>query len=96
MMLFMYKMLQMLLKRLQQTRPTKELRRDVQAGSQYAGRGNSARYAHGLGQRPGSGTRSRPTSAYTAVQHYPCTSRPATAFPSRPDDDDILTWQHDF
>jgi len=93
-------LLQMLLKRLQQTRPSKELRRDVLAGSQSAGRNGSSRPLSAgrarvssatAGQRPG-GARSRPTSA---VQRYPCTSRPATAFPSRPDDDDIVTWQPD-
>jgi len=101
---FLYRcmLLQMLLRRLQQTRPTKELRRDVLIGSLSADRGSSARplsagRAHVAStssrQRPRSGTRPRPTSACTAAEHYPYTSRPATAFPSQPDDYDILTWQ---
>jgi len=92
----------MMLKRLQQTRPSKELCRDVVGGPQAAGRDHPARplsagYARASrpssGYRPGSTMRSRPTSA--ASRHYSCTSRPATAFQSRPDDDDILTWQPD-
>ena len=94
----------MLLRRLQQTRPTKELRRDVLIGSQSAGQGGSTRPSSAgrvrassalPGQRPGSGRQARPASACTAVQRYPCTSRPATAVPTRPDDDDVLTWQPD-
>lgn len=91
---------QMLLKRLQQTRPSKELRRDVLFGSQSVSGDHSTRplsagraTASRVGQRSSAGRRSRPTSGYTAGQRYPCSSRPATAFPSRPDDDDILTWQ---
>jgi len=92
----------MLLKRLQQTRPSKELCRDVVTGSQSAGRDRSTRplsagrgYASraSSGQHRGGATRSRPTSGCTAVQRYQYTSRPGTAYPSRPDDDDILTWQ---
>jgi len=89
--------LQMLLRRLQQTRPSKELRRDVLIGSQSASRGSSKRplsAGHASsGYRHGSGTRSRPSSGYKNFQRSPCTSRPATAFPSRLDDDDVLIWQ---
>jgi len=85
-------LVQMLLKRLQQTRPTKELRRDLLSGS---GRGGSMKHADmantSSAQRPGSGMRQWPTSA----QRLPCTSRPTTAFSRQPDDDDILTWQTD-
>jgi hypothetical protein len=87
-----------LLRKLQQTRPSNELRRDalVSDFERLSGGGGGANcstrplpgYVLGHSSRLGSGKRVRPHSSYSRGE-----SRPPTAFPTKPDDDDILTWQ---